>query len=294
MQPTHSASSLATAPETARGAHAARNGFDARRAIDDDDTVVGKADFGGSGQENPFPIAPHQRSALAERHRDEFLAMLSHELRSPLASIRSALGVLRTQRGADVLVQHKMHELIERQVRHMALLTAGLMDVERISCGHLHLQRERIDLRAVVGNAIETLESELQQRHQRLTATWPDSPVWLLADASRLEQVFVNLIANASKYTDADGDVAVRMHTLGGHAVVRVRDSGIGIAQEALPHIFDLFMQADATAPRSRSGLGIGLALVRMLVESHGGSVTAVSAGIGQGSEFTVRLPEDS
>ena len=201
--------------------------------------------------------------------------------------------MLRTQSREDALVQHKMHELIERQVRHMGLLTADLMDISRISCGHLRLQRERIDLRVVVGNAIETFESELKQRRQRLTATWPDSPVRLGADASRLEQVFVNLIGNASKYSDAGGDLAVWMHSLGGHAVIRIRDSGIGIAPAALPHIFDLFGQADAAAPRSRSGLGIGLALVRTLVELHGGSVTAASAGLGQGSEFTVRLPED-
>jgi two-component system CheB/CheR fusion protein len=230
----------------------------------------------------------------AERHKDEFLAMLSHELRSPLASIRGALGVLRSQNGEGVLVRHKMHELIERQVRHMGLLTAGLMDISRISCGQLYLQRERVDLRIVVGNAIETLEPELEQRSQRLTSIGPDLPVWLQADANRLEQVFVNLIGNASKYTDAGGQLALWMHTLGGHAFVRIRDSGIGIAPEALPHIFDLFMQADATAPRSRSGLGIGLTLVRTLVELHGGSVTAASRGLGQGSEFTVRLPEDN
>src|SRR6202034_202720 len=235
-----------------------------------------------------------EETLRTELCKDEFLAMLSHELRSPLASIRSALGVLRTQSGEAILVRHKMHELIERQGRHMGRLTAGLTDISRISCDLLRLQRERVDLRVVIGNAIETLESELKQRSQRLTSTWPDSPVWLQADASRLEQVFVNLIGNASKYTDAGGELASWMHTLGGHAFVRIRDSGIGIAPEALPHIFDLFMQADATAPRSRSGLGIGLALVRTLVELHGGSVTAASRGLGQGSEFTVRLPEDN
>jgi signal transduction histidine kinase len=282
MQPTQSAS--LTAPEQTRA------------------FAVREADF-GELTEDTFPVTQLstrpvasriEELLLAERRKDEFLAMLSHELRSPLASIRSALDVLRTQGGEDGLVRRKMHELIGRQERHMALLTAGLMDISRIACGHLRLQRERIDLRVVVGRAIETLELELKQRCQRLTATWPDSPVWLQADASRLEQVFVNLIANASKYTDAGGELAVWMHALGGRAVVRVRDSGIGIAPEALPHIFDLFVQADATAPQSRSGLGIGLALVRTLVELHGGQVTAVSAGPGQGSEFTVRLPEDN
>jgi signal transduction histidine kinase len=301
MHPTHSPS--LTVPEAAHAARAGPNGFDVRQAIGDDDIVVGDAD---AGKLSPIlPVTQNERFMrlvslrieellLAGRRKDEFLAMLSHELRSPLASIRCALGVLGRQSGEDVLVWNKMHELIERQVRHMGHLTAGLMDISRISCGQLRLQRERVDLRVVVGNAIETLESELKQRSQRLTSTWPESPVWLQADASRLEQVFVNLIGNASKYSDAGGDLAVWMHSLGGHAVIRIRDSGIGIAPEALPHIFDLFMQADATAPRSKSGLGIGLALVRTLVELHGGSVKAASRGLGQGSEFTVCLPEDN
>jgi two-component system, sensor histidine kinase len=295
MQPTHSA------PSTAREAtHAA---LDVRQDGDDEGMLVTEANVGESGLESyqakqgrpSTRLAPLriEELLLAERRKDEFLAMLSHELRNPLASIRNALGVLRTQGDTDVVVQHKMHALIDRQVRHMARLAAGLMDVSRISSGQLHLLRERIDLCIVVANAIETLEPELKLRHQRLKATWPDSPVWLQADPSRLEQVFVNLIANASKYTDEGGDLAVWMHTLGGHAVVRVRDSGIGIARETLPHIFNLFVQADATSPRSRSGLGIGLSLVRTLVELHGGSVIASSAGLGQGSEFTVRLPED-
>jgi two-component system, sensor histidine kinase len=302
MHPTHSPS--LTVPEAAHAAHVGPNGSDVRQAIGDDDIVVGDTDVGKLSpdavrvtQDQRFTRRLSSRIEellLAERRKDEFLAMLSHELRSPLTAIRHALGVLRMQSGEDVLVRDKMHELIERQVRHMGLLTAGLTDISRISRGHLRLQRERVDLRVVIGNAIETLESELKQRSQRLTSTWPDSPVWLHADASRLEQVFVNLIGNASKYTDAGGELASWMHTLGGHAFVRIRDSGIGIAPEALPHIFDLFMQADATAPRSRSGLGIGLALVRTLVELHGGSVTAASRGLGQGSEFTVRLPEDN
>jgi signal transduction histidine kinase len=294
---------LTAPPEAPPGAFASCIGFAADASINGNGRVFRDATVGELRQDTieltqnrlVTRLSPSriEELLLAERRTNEFLAMLSHELRSPLASIRTALGVLCTQGSEDVAIQHHMHELIGRQVRHMALLTADLMEVSRISCGRLHLQRERVDLRVVVGDAIETLESELKQRHQRLTATCPDSPVWLQADASRLEQVFVNLIANASKYTDEAGELAVWMHTLGGHAVVHIRDSGIGIAPEALPHIFDLFVQADATAPRSRSGLGIGLSLVRALVELHGGSVTAQSAGLGQGSEFAVRLPED-
>ncbi len=229
----------------------------------------------------------------ANRRKDEFLAMLSHELRSPLAAIQNAVRLLSSQTG-ETPPRHRTQGLIERQVRRMTQLVDDLLDVSRISHGRLHLQRERIDLRVVVSHAVETLESDINERHQQLTTALPDAPVWLQADPWRLEQVFVNLLANASRYTDAGGELAVWMHTRDGQAVVGIRDSGIGIAPDALPHIFDLFKQADEAAPRSKSGLGIGLALVRNLVELHGGSVTAASAGIGQGSEFTVRLPRQA
>jgi signal transduction histidine kinase len=226
----------------------------------------------------------------ANRRKDEFLATLSHELRSPLASIQNALHVLSTQAG-ETTARQGAQALIERQVRRMTRLVDDLLDVSRISHGRLRLRRERIDLRAVVSNAIETLQPDIKERNHHLAVALPDAPVWLQADPWRLEQVFVNLLANASKYTDTGGELAAWMHTPDGQVVVRIRDSGIGIAPEALPHIFDLFRQTDEAAARSRSGLGIGLTLVRNLVESHGGSVTAASAGLGKGSEFTVRLP---
>ena len=233
-----------------------------------------------------------QELATANRRKDEFLAMLGHELRSPLAAIQNAVRLLSSQTG-ETPPRQRTQALIERQVRRMTQLVDDLLDVSRISHGRLHLQRERIDLRAVVSNAIETLEADINERHHRLTTALPDAPVWLQADPWRLEQVFVNLLANASRYTDAGGELAVRVDTRDGQAVVGIRDSGIGIAPDALPHIFDLFKQADEAAPHSKSGLGIGLALARNLVELHGGSVTAASAGIGQGSEFTVRLPRE-
>jgi two-component system CheB/CheR fusion protein len=158
----------------------------------------------------------------------------------------------------------------------------------------MHLRRERMDLRDVVSNAIQTLESDIQQRNHRLTAELPDAPVWLQGDPGRLEQVFVNLLANASKYTDRGGELTLGLYVRGGQAVVSIRDSGIGIAPGALPELFGLFRQADQTAPRSQSGLGVGLALVRSLVESHGGTVTGASDGLGQGSEFTVCLPRET
>jgi signal transduction histidine kinase len=217
----------------------------------------------------------------ANRRKDEFLATLSHELRSPLAAIQNAVGLLSSQTG-ETPARQRTQALIERQARRMTQLVDDLLDVSRITHGRLQLQRERIDLRASVSNAIETLESDINERGQQLTTALPDAPVWLQADPWRLEQVFVNLLANASRYTDAGGELAVWVHTRDGQAVVGIRDSGIGIAPDALPHIFDLFKQADEAAPHSKSGLGIGLALVRNLVELHGGSVTAASAGIAQ------------
>jgi signal transduction histidine kinase len=228
-----------------------------------------------------------------ERLKNEFLAILGHELRSPLVAVQNAVRILNGEGGQDLVVQQRMHALIERQVRQMMLLTTGLRDVSRMSRGQLHLHRERIDLRVVLADAIETMEPELQQRSHRLKTRLPDGPVWLQADADRLDQVFQNLLGNASKYTNPGGNIALSLQVRDHTAVVRVRDSGIGIAAHALPHIFDLFMQADQSVQRSRSGLGVGLALVQTLVELHGGRVSAMSAGIGQGSEFTVRLPID-
>ena len=230
---------------------------------------------------------------LSNRRKDEFLAMLGHELRSPLASVHNGVQLL-GKLTQNTPAPQKINAMIERQIRRMTQLVNDLLDVSRITRGRLHLQRERIDLRDVVSHAIETLESDIKQRDHRLTAALPDAPVWLQADPGRLEQVFVNLLANASKYTDSGGELSVSVQVRDADAVVRIRDSGIGIAPEVLPHLFDLFKQADEAAPRSQSGLGIGLALVRNLVESHGGIVSGASAGLGQGSEFTVCLPREN
>jgi signal transduction histidine kinase len=231
-----------------------------------------------------------QELVAADRRKDEFLAMLSHELGSPLSTIHYALGLLRSQAG-EADAQRRMQALIESQVGRMTQLVDELLDVSRITNSRLRLSLELLDLRAVVNDAIETLESELNERNHRLVTELPDAPLWVHADRFRLEQVFVNLIANASRYTDAGGELAVRVHTIDGEAVVRVRDSGIGIARDLLAHVFDLFKQVNEDDPRSRAGLGVGLAVVRTLVELHKGSVAAASAGLGLGSEFTVRLP---
>ncbi len=232
--------------------------------------------------------------AAADRRKDEFLAMLSHELRSPLASIHYAVAVLGRQ--ADCVsgsAQQRMQTLIERQLSRMTRLLDELLDVSRITSGHLRLLRERCDLRVILNSAIETLEPSIHERNQRLSTELPQEPVWLHADPGRLEQVFVNLLANASRYTNANGELKVWVHVREGQGIVRVRDSGVGITADALPHIFDLFKQSNEADPRSRAGLGVGLALVRKLVELHGGRVTAASAGAGRGSEFTVRLPTE-
>ena len=218
--------------------------------------------------------------------------MISHELRSPLASVTNAVRILRSQNG-DSPAPERAQALIERQVRRMTQLVDELLDVSRISRGRLYLQRERMDLRILVGNAIETVESDINLRRHELTTSIPPVPVWLQADSRRLEQVFVNLLSNAAKYTDAGGEIAVSVRVREGQAIVDVRDSGIGIAPEVLPHIFDLFRQVNEGHPRSSSGLGIGLALVRDLVELHDGSVSASSAGARKGSVFTVHLPLD-
>jgi signal transduction histidine kinase len=231
-----------------------------------------------------------EKLVLADRRKDEFLAVLSHELRSPLTAIQNAIAILRSSRGADVTVQAGMHELIDRQVRQMSLLATGLLDVGGIARGQLQLQRTRIDLVTVLIRAMETVQSDISRRGQSLTPAWPRSSIWVLADPSRLEQVFVNLLTNASKYTDEGGQISMSLLALDGSAVVRVKDSGIGIAAPMLAHVFDLFMQVPAASARPRSGVGVGLALVRKLVEMHEGSVTALSAGLGQGSEFVVRL----
>jgi signal transduction histidine kinase len=184
----------------------------------------------------------------------------------------------------------EMQALVLRQLSRMSSLVDDLLDASRIANGRLQLQRERLDLRDVVTNAIQTMTPELDTRHHQLAISLPDQPVWLMADPLRLEQVFVNLLGNAAKYTKPGGRLALSIDICGAQVVVRVRDSGIGIAPQHLPYVFELFRQADEAVTQSKSGLGIGLAVVRQLVQLHGGSVTAASPGPGQGSEFTVRL----
>jgi signal transduction histidine kinase len=225
----------------------------------------------------------------ADRRKDESMALLLHELRSPLASIQNAIAVLRI-RSKEESLQQRMHELIERQVRQIALLTASLCQISGSRLEKLQPELQRIDLCTVPRQAAETVMPEFADRLHRLQIILPESSVWIMGNASRLEQVFVNLLSNASKYSDTGGKIILSTRLCDGHAVVSVRDSGIGIAADSLPFVFDLFVRADTTAVRTRSGMGIGLALVRSILDSHQGTVSAASEGIGQGSEFTVRL----
>ena len=218
------------------------------------------------------------------------MAILSHELRNSLNGIRCAAGILRLNVSAtpDVV---KARVLIERQVEHMSRLVEDLMDVAQFENGQLRLQPERVDLCAVVTQSVQAVELSMVQRKHRLTTSFSSAPLWIQADPIRLEQIFVNLLVNAAKYTTTGGSVEVSVAERDGEAVVCVRDTGIGISEEVLPRIFELFVQADRSSRRAAAGLGIGLALVRGLVESHGGHITATSGGLGKGSEFTVHLP---
>jgi signal transduction histidine kinase len=234
-------------------------------------------------------LAKIEELVVADRRKDESLALLLHELRSPLASIQNAVAVLRI-RSKDEPLQRRMNELIERQVRQMVLLTACLSQTSGHRLANLQPDLQRIDLCTVLTKAAETITPEYAERNHELAITLPESSVWISGDASRLEQVFVNLLSNASKYSEVGGKILLSMRVNDGHAVVQVRDSGIGIAADSLPFIFDLFVRADTMAVRAQSGLGIGLALVRSILDSHHGTVSAASEGVGQGSEFTVRL----
>ncbi len=228
----------------------------------------------------------------ANRHKDEFLAMLAHELRNPLSPIRNALYILK--QGGPVIVQEQVLAMMERQVQHMARLLDDLLDVSRISRGKIELRRRRVSLTAVVRRAVEAVRLLTEERCHRLTASLPADPLEIDADPTRLEQIVTNLLNNSCKYTDPGGQIWVSVGQEESWMTLRVRDNGIGIAPDMLASIFDLFVQAERRLDRSRGGIGIGLTLVRKLVELHGGAVEARSAGLGQGSEFVVRLPVPS
>ncbi len=227
---------------------------------------------------------------VANRAKDEFLAMLGHELRNPLAPTLHALEVLRLE-GGEAGARGWAIDMLERQARHMARLVDDLLDVSRITRGKIDLRPEPVDLAEVVRRAVESCHRMIEERRHRLSLALPTEPAWVEADPARLEQVVSNLLNNAAKYTPPGGRIAVSVERRGDEAEVAVADDGAGIPPEMLGRIFDLFHQVDPSIARSQGGLGIGLTLVRRLVEMHGGSVEARSEGAGKGSAFTVRLP---
>ncbi|MBI3409406.1 MAG: MASE1 domain-containing protein [Planctomycetes bacterium] len=226
----------------------------------------------------------------ADRRKDEFLAMLAHELRNPLAPIRNAVQILKMP-GVEASTLKSTRDIMERQVEHLVRLVDDLLDVSRIMRGKIELRKERIALAGAVARAVETADPAIQERGHELTVAIPPEAIFLNADPVRMAQVIANLLNNAAKYTEPGGRITLSAALEGREAVVRVRDTGIGIASEMLPHIFDLFVQADQSLDRSQGGMGIGLTLVRTLVEMHGGRVGVDSAGLGRGSEFFIRLP---
>jgi PAS domain S-box-containing protein len=237
--------------------------------------------------------ALHQRAEeLAEESRckDEFLAVLAHELRNPLAPVRNALQVIRLGSHDPNLVE-QMRAMAERQVGYMTNLVDDLLDLSRISRGLMRLLKEPVDVAEPVQQAVEGVEPFVRERNLTLSVSLPPEPVYVDADPTRLQQIVGNLLSNAAKYTDPGGTILLTVRLEGGDMVLRVRDTGIGISAEMLPLIFDLFVQAERRLDRSHGGLGIGLTLVRRLIEMQGGSVTAKSEGAGKGSEFVVRLP---
>ena len=239
------------------------------------------------------------RLAEADRRKDEFLAMLGHELRNPLAAVSNSLSVLE-QPGVDGERARRQRQVIERQTRHLARMVDDLLDISRVTLGKITLQRQPSDLREVVERCLDESAAAGRARKQELRLVGETGPVVVDGDPVRLEQVISNLLHNAVKYTPAGGRIEVELAVEGapegngapgGFAIVRVRDTGIGIPADMLPRIFEPFTQLESSLARAQGGLGLGLPLVRSLVELHGGSIDAASAGPDGGSEFTVRLP---
>jgi PAS domain S-box-containing protein len=232
----------------------------------------------------------YEEAKEADRRKDEFLATLAHELRNPLAPVRNALEIARTP-DIDGRVAERALTVIDRQVDHMVRLVDDLLDLSRLMRGKIQLRPERLLLKDVIARSIETARPLIDRYGHKLEVSVPKGPVALFADPVRLEQIISNLLDNAAKYTERGGVIKLRAKAHGDEVVIKVRDTGIGIDPKLLPHLFDLFRQAESSIDRSRGGLGIGLTLVRRLVDIHGGTVEARSEGPGTGAEFVVRLP---
>ncbi|MGF6552096.1 hybrid sensor histidine kinase/response regulator [Paraburkholderia youngii] len=227
----------------------------------------------------------------ADRRKDEFLAMLAHELRNPLAPIRNAIELLDPSRAPSQQSFEAMRAVIGRQVKHLSRLVDDLLDVARIRQGKITLRHEIVELAAALEAAIETVRPALNRKGHTLTTDLPGEPLFVVGDGVRIAQVLGNVLSNAAKYTPQRGDIRIEVREAGDDVLISVRDNGVGIGAETIPHIFDLFVQSEISIERSEGGLGIGLPLARTLVELHGGGIEAFSAGLGRGSEFVVRLP---
>ncbi len=232
----------------------------------------------------------HERLRSADSRKDEFLAMLAHELRNPLAPISAAAHLLKVGKVDDARIR-QISDIIGRQVQHLTSLVDDLLDVSRVSRGQVELEKVPLEMRAVVADAVEQVNPLVLQRGHHLVLDLAPGAARVLGDAKRLVQVIANLLANAAKYTPKGGNIRLAMQVEPEQVVLSVQDDGIGLAADLIPHIFDLFTQAERTSDRSAGGLGLGLALVRSLVELHGGTSGCGSAGVGQGSIFTVTLP---
>ncbi|HLJ10934.1 MAG TPA: PAS domain S-box protein [Planctomycetaceae bacterium] len=226
----------------------------------------------------------------ADQRKDEFLATLAHELRNPLAPLSNALQILRVSDGLTPAIE-RLREIMDRQVQHMVRLVDDLMDVSRIARGRIELRLETVDLAAIVRSAVETSRPLINAAGHALSVSFPDEPILVTADPVRLAQVIGNLLTNSAKYTEDQGRIGLSVRLEGNDAVVSVRDSGLGISAEMLPHVFEMFSQVDRTVHRAQGGLGIGLTLAKRLVEMQGGAIEARSEGLGKGSEFVIRLP---
>ncbi|MBQ5939812.1 MULTISPECIES: ATP-binding protein [unclassified Massilia] len=231
-----------------------------------------------------------QALIVADRRKDEFLATLAHELRNPLAPIRTGLDILRIRSG-DAAATQRATDIMERQLRQMVRLVDDLLDVSRINTGKFTIKMGRVELKAVVNDALEVVRSYIELHGHELVLDLPDRPVFLHGDATRLAQILSNLLNNAAKYTNRGGKVELKGWVEDKTLVLEVADTGIGLAPNMLDSVFEMFVQVDSTLERSNAGLGVGLSLARKLVELHGGTISAHSEGLGHGSRFVVRLP---
>jgi len=254
--------------------------------VDDDGAIV---EWFGTAKDVTERKRTEQELRESDRRKDELIAVLAHELRNPLSPLINAVQLLR-RTANDAATHNQALAMIERQTLSIAKLVDDLMEMARVTSGQLRLQREQVALADVVARSVETTSALIDQRRHRVSVTLPSQTLEVCADAARLQQILVNLLNNAAKYTDDGGRIDLIVSREGDHAVIRVRDTGIGIEPELMPRLFQPFTQSPYSVGRSRGGLGIGLSLVRRLVELHGGTIEARSE-VGTGSEFTVKLP---